>query len=711
MSTNNIVILGAGVSGLTTAYLLSKDASNSITVLAKHMPGDYDIEYASPWAGANYLPVGKASSSHGKWERNTWPALKEITEKYPEAGIHFQDAVVYNRTKDQGSATGDWFSELVQKEPWYKDVVPDFRNLPDNELAPGIDNASVFTSVCINTAIYLPWLIGQCRTTGVVFKRAVIKHVADAASLHHSGKKADVVVNCTGLSSKKLGGVNDDKLHPIRGQVVVVRNDPGAMFSISGTDDADDEITYMMTRAAGGGTVIGGSYQKDQWDPLPDPNLAVRIMKRAVALVPQLVGKGQGIEGLDVIRHGVGLRPFREDGPRIEADKVNGVSVVHNYGHGGFGYQASFGCAAEAVELVNGILKQKGRAKLRTVRPNMTYKPPKVEEDYSDASEPQKRKRDEKYFELEPITSEQEFETEKQQPPNKASKPNDTPAEEEEEELSDVYEEGDEDIIEEEDNDEDDEEVEEEKEDIEDNQAETKEEEEEDEEEEEEQEVEEEEDTSKHRPKVQKAIDKLGRCPLDGTKIAQKPLTASPETLLAMVIDAMLKSRPISHDLTQRTVTKVIDAGYHDIRKLGHSTWEERTTILKDGGYSRYREQGATNLGELAELVESKYDGDLNNLLEEAHHNRDEVRQLIKEIKGLGDLGADLFFNNVQSVWPEIAPFVDKRSLQTADQVGIGTDLDAIYADLKRDSMKMSRLANGLSAARLDKRQGELLSI
>ena len=62
-------------------------------------------------------------------------------------------------------------------------------------------------------------------------------------------------------------------------------------------------------------------------------------------------------------------------------------------------------------------------------------------------------------------------------------------------------------------------------------------------------------------------------------------------------------------------------------------------------------------------------------------------------------------------MWPEIAPFVDKRSLQTADQVGIGTDLDAIYADLKRDSMKMSRLANGLSAARLDKRQGELLSI
>ena len=46
----------AGVSGLTTAYLLSKDPSNSITVVAKFMPGDYDIGYCSPWAGANFSP-------------------------------------------------------------------------------------------------------------------------------------------------------------------------------------------------------------------------------------------------------------------------------------------------------------------------------------------------------------------------------------------------------------------------------------------------------------------------------------------------------------------------------------------------------------------------------------------------------------------------------------------------------------------------------
>lgn len=60
MSTLNLGPLltrhSAGVSGLTSALLLAKNKTNTITVVGKHMPGDYDIEYASPWAGANVQP-------------------------------------------------------------------------------------------------------------------------------------------------------------------------------------------------------------------------------------------------------------------------------------------------------------------------------------------------------------------------------------------------------------------------------------------------------------------------------------------------------------------------------------------------------------------------------------------------------------------------------------------------------------------------------
>lgn len=142
-------------------------------------------------------------------------------------------------------------NELLSSTPWFKDVVPDFRVLPSEELPAGIDSATAFTSVCINTSIYLPYLVSQCLKNNVVVKRGIINHILEAAKLHHSGKKADVVVNCTGLLASKLGGVMDKEVIPARGQIVLVRNEPGVMSTISGTDDGDDEVCYIMQRAAG----------------------------------------------------------------------------------------------------------------------------------------------------------------------------------------------------------------------------------------------------------------------------------------------------------------------------------------------------------------------------------------------------------------------------------------------------------------------------
>jgi D-amino-acid oxidase len=129
-----------------------------------------------------------------------------------------------------------------------------FRKLDKSGLGSGVDQATAFTSVCINTAIYLPWLVSQCLKNGVVFKRAVLKHIEQAASSKiHPSSKVDLIVNCTGLGAARLGGVMDSLVVPARGQIVVVRNDAGKMMDISGTDDGDDEACYVMTRAAGGG--------------------------------------------------------------------------------------------------------------------------------------------------------------------------------------------------------------------------------------------------------------------------------------------------------------------------------------------------------------------------------------------------------------------------------------------------------------------------
>lgn len=261
--------------------------------------------------------------------------------------------------KDVQSTTGQWFNELLSTTPWFKDVVPDFRILPKNELPVGVDSGTNWTSICINSPVYLSYLVGQCLKQGVTFKRAELKHISDCKTLHHSGQIVDVIVNCTGLLASKLGGVMDKTVIPVRGQLVVVRNDPGdSMYTVSGTDDGDDEVCYIMKRAAGGGTILGGTYQKGSWESQPDPNTAMRIMKRAVEICPALTG-GKGIEALSVIRHAVGLRPLRTGGVRLEKEKIDGTWVVHNYGHGGFGYQASYGCSEHALELVDDVLTAK----------------------------------------------------------------------------------------------------------------------------------------------------------------------------------------------------------------------------------------------------------------------------------------------------------------------------------------------------------------
>lgn len=75
-------------------------------------------------------------------------------------------------------------------------------------------------------------------------------------------------------------------------------------------------------------------------------------MKNVVDLCPSIVKPGQGVEGLKIIRHGVGLRPMRQDGPRIEVDDRS-TGVIHCYGHGSYGYQTSWASAEMVVKLIS----------------------------------------------------------------------------------------------------------------------------------------------------------------------------------------------------------------------------------------------------------------------------------------------------------------------------------------------------------------------
>jgi len=78
-----------------------------------------------------------------------------------------------------------------------------------------------------------------------------------------------------------------------------------------------------------------------------------------------------------------------------------------------------------------------------------------------------------------------------------------------------------------------------------------------------------------------------------------------------------------------------------------------RVDALGRGGYRRYDERTATQLGDGAELLTERWSGDLRRMREEADGDIGRLRELLQEIPGLGPAGADIFLREAQRVWPD----------------------------------------------------------
>jgi hypothetical protein len=104
----------------------------------------------------------------------------------------------------------------------------------------------------------------------------------------------------------------------------------------------------------------------------------------------------------------------------------------------------------------------------------------------------------------------------------------------------------------------------------------------------------------------------------------------------------------------------------------------------------------------MTEKLLADYRGDLRRLREEAGRDPKRERALIMAFKGIGEVGADIFFREMQTVWPEHFPFADKAALSAAKELGLPTDAEAL-AELvvKRDFPKL------LCALMRAKRAGE----
>ncbi|OBA22470.1 nucleotide-binding domain-containing protein [Metschnikowia bicuspidata var. bicuspidata NRRL YB-4993] len=344
-----VVVVGAGVIGLTVALRLKQQFKNiDVTVAATFLPGDLDITYTSPYAGANWQSF--ALNSDWRQQQIDAEAYHEfgLLAADPRSGIwRKKNRLYYTQTgldREHGN-TGN----LV---PWHEPFSGG-RRLSPEELIPGTVYGREFDGFVVSVPTYLPYLVQRCLELGVVFKRVPkITDISDARLVHSSGRPAQLVVNCAGLLASEIGGVDDpSRNYAVKGQVLVVRNAVANVQIVCGFDRPDEEL-YVFPRKEGG-AIIGGCFYVDNRDPAEDKQLTQRILARALQYLPELVDTSvHGNPGyIDVVGVNVGLRPFREHGPRIEKD-ARKPWLIHGYGAGGGGYQGSYGFAKEIVALV-----------------------------------------------------------------------------------------------------------------------------------------------------------------------------------------------------------------------------------------------------------------------------------------------------------------------------------------------------------------------
>ncbi|CAL1694500.1 unnamed protein product [Somion occarium] len=357
----HIVIIGSGVIGLTIAQVVTTRFPDKyrVTIVARDTPEDLTSQaFSSPWAlkGANWSPFSVEMPDHKTFRReletfNTFWDMEHtgLTYNVPYT-IYFPEA--------QGL-----------ENVWFKALVRDFRVLSPEELPSGFTGGVKFSTITVNPIKYLPWLKNELLNRGVVFVKRQIHTIGEAADI--AGPEG-IIFNATGLGARSLIGVEDKLVYPIRGQTILVEA-PAVKECVAlpiGTgENPDGKATYIIPRPSQGHVIIGGTYQKNNWDTSVNFETAREIWDRAVEFLPALKSDKSRI-----ISHNVGLRPAREGGPRIELQKVrlpfvsdlmHGVKgtiseerelpIIHAYGFGGTGYQASWGSAEEAVSLLESI--------------------------------------------------------------------------------------------------------------------------------------------------------------------------------------------------------------------------------------------------------------------------------------------------------------------------------------------------------------------
>jgi endonuclease III len=177
----------------------------------------------------------------------------------------------------------------------------------------------------------------------------------------------------------------------------------------------------------------------------------------------------------------------------------------------------------------------------------------------------------------------------------------------------------------------------------------------------------------------------------------------TPAPLFRLLVASILFSARIGHQIAVAAAAALFAQGWTTPQKLGGATWAQRVRVLNRSGYARYDESTSRMLGETCALLTERYGGDLRRLRDDAGHDVKRERALLKEFKGLGDVGVDIFFREAQVAWDELYPFADRRALRAAQRLGLGREPRALARFVGGDRREFARLAAALVRVGLER--------
>jgi len=148
----------------------------------------------------------------------------------------------------------------------------------------------------------------------------------------------------------------------------------------------------------------------------------------------------------------------------------------------------------------------------------------------------------------------------------------------------------------------------------------------------------------------------------------------TPSVLYRWLCAATLLSARIGADAAMQATRALAEQGWTTAEKMAAASWAQRTKALNRAGYARYDESTSRMLGDTAQMLLDKYRGDLRQLRAAAEQDPARERTLLKECKGIGEVGADIFCREAQVAWDELFPFADRRALEAAGRLGLEDD-------------------------------------